>query len=156
MTEPDLADVLATAITTIERDIAPNVTADDDGYTTSLCRTVAQLLRAVGSRIEHEEPALSADNAELRELLNTWSSDLPATAREQVEQALRIEDASGERARIAGLRADAERLRSALVALIEAVPDPSSPARIACREYLRHQLDRQRPWMIDAFTGPRR
>src|SRR5690606_32424423 len=89
MIEPTVPDVLAAVAATIERDIAPNVVADDDGYTASLCRTVVQMLRMARSRIEHEESALAEDNAELRELLATWASALPAEPRRTVEAALR-------------------------------------------------------------------
>lgn len=156
MIEPTVPEVLAATITTIERDIAPKVSADDDGYTASLCRTVAQLLRMVRSRVEHEEAALTADNAELRALLATWSSTLPDEPRRAVEAALRAAGEVDAPTTVGRLGAEARCLRSALDTLIAALPDRDDPARAAGREYLRHQLERQRPWLVDAFTGPRR
>ena len=54
------------------------------------------------------------------------------------------------------LQREALVLRQALVACIEVLPDRDAPARAAIRRYLTHQLERQRPWLVDAFTGPRR
>lgn len=154
MIEPTVPDVLAAVAATIERDIAPNVVADDDGYTASLCRTVVQMLRMARSRIEHEESALAEDNAELRELLATWASALPAEPRRTVEAALREKFAAP--TTVGRLEDEAKSLRSALDTMLAALPDADHPARVAAREYLRRQLERQRPWLVDAFTGPRR
>ena len=57
---------------------------------------------------------------------------------------------------VARLQQEATVLRSALVACIEALPDREHPGRAAIRAYLARQLARQRPWLVEAFTGPRR
>ncbi|HWD05875.1 MAG TPA: hypothetical protein VG674_25850 [Amycolatopsis sp.] len=156
MIEPTAEDVIGAVISTLERDIAPNVTADDDGYTASLCRTVGQLLRSVRSRLRLEEAALAEDNAELRALLGEWAPALPSGARQQVEQSLDpAADRSADRT-VTRLQEEAKRLRQALVVLIEAIPEREHPARAAGRAYLANQLLRERPWQVDAFDGPRR
>lgn len=155
MIEPTVEDVIGAVIATLERDIAPNVTTDDDGYTASLCRTVGQLLKAARSRLQHEEAMLIADNADLRNVLSEWAPALPPQARQRVEQALAEADAAAE-STVARLQEEAKRLRAALVVLIEAIPGKDHPARAAGREYLQRQLERERPWMVDAFDGPRR
>lgn len=156
MIEPTVPEVLTAVIATMEQDIAPNVTADDDGYTASLCRTVIQLLRSVRSRIDHEEPALLEDNAELRALLTTWLPTLPEGPRHAAERMLQAADEVEAVTTVARLGEESKCLRDALAILIAALPDASDPARVASREYLRHRLERQRPWMVDTFTGPRR
>lgn len=155
MIEPTVDQIIGAVVATLERDIAPNVTTDDDGYTASLCRTVGQMLKSVRSRLEHEEAMLADDNAELRTLLAEWAPALPPEPRQRVEQALAARDVTA-RATVTRLQAEAKRLRAALVTLIEAIADESHPARVTGREYLRHQLERERPWMVDAFDGPRR
>ncbi|NKQ57070.1 hypothetical protein HFP15_29790 [Amycolatopsis sp. K13G38] len=156
MIEPTADDVIGAVITTLERDIAPNVTAADDGYTASLCRTVGQMLRSVRSRLRHEEAALIEDNAELRNLLGTWSVQLPPDARREVDEILAGAGEVPTDVAVTRLQDEAIRLRRGLVVLIEALPDPAHPARAAGRAYLSHQLERERLWQVDAFDGPRR
>jgi septal ring factor EnvC (AmiA/AmiB activator) len=150
MIHPGVGEALESIVAAVENDIAPKV---EDEYAASMCRTVAQMLRSVRVRIAEEPAALAADNAELRELLAAHADRSPD--RERLDTAVRT-SAERRRPTLDELYADAEALRSALSALIEAVPDSTDPARKAAREYLRHSLDRERPWMVDAFTGPRR
>ena len=131
----------------------------DDDYAASLCLTVGQVLRSVRARVAHEGRALHDDNSELRELLGRLRSEVDATTAERVEAAL-AEAASipsgGGYVAVADLQQQAMVLREALVACVAAIPDRHAPARAAVRTYLTHQLERQRPWLVDAFTGPRR
>lgn len=152
MIHPGVPQILASVIDAVERDIAPAV---QDEYAASLCRTVAQLLRAVRVRVEAEPRALVEDNAELRRLLADWRDELPDHVRPQVAEAVAREPQPCYPA-LAELQEDALRLRAALVSVIEAVPQQDHPVRVAARCYLRHQLERERAWQQDAFTGPRR
>ncbi|WP_220187740.1 hypothetical protein [Pseudonocardia pini] len=147
---PGVDEALESIVAAVEQDIAPHV---ENEYAASMCRTVAQMLRSVRVRVAEELPTLVADNAELRELLTAHADRL--ADRSALDAAVR---ASAERTApsLEELYADAEALRAALTTLIEAVPDSTDPTRKAAREYLRHSLDRERPWMVDAFTGPRR
>jgi hypothetical protein len=150
MISPGVDEALDCIVAAVEQQIAPHVV---DEYAASLCRTVAQMLRSVKVRVAQEPAALVADNAELRAVLSAHAhrlfdrADLDAAVSESAaRQAPTLDD----------LYRDADALRTALCAIIEAVPDASDPARVAAREYLAHALDRERPWMVDAFTGPRR
>jgi hypothetical protein len=150
---PDTDVVLASIIAAVERDIAPEVS---DEYAASLCRTVAQMLRSVRARVRLEEAALADDNRELRQLLRSAASRaLPASVRTDVDAAVTREPPPQYPA-LTDLQADAFRLRHALSRVIEAVPEEDDAVRVAARHYLRHQLERERTWQQDAFTGPRR
>ena len=152
MIQPDADVVLSSVIVAVERDIAAAVT---DDYAASLCRTVAQMLRSVRVRVRMEQEALADDNRELRTLLGEADPDLPEPAHQVVAAAVQDEPPPRYPA-LADLQADAVRLRSALSALIEAVPDEGNPVRVSALDYLRHHLERERQWQQDAFTGPRR
>jgi hypothetical protein len=145
---------LDAVVATFEEYVMPEVA---DEYVRSLGLTIGQMLRSVRERILHEPEALHADNADLRgvlgELLAVLDSDTAGTVRRALEDSA-IPDAvypSLER-----LMDEADGLRGALVAVIEATPDPDHPARVAGRDYLRRQLERQEPWLVHAWTGPRR
>ena len=152
MIYPDTDDVLSSIIETFDRYIVPQV---HDEYAASLCLTVSQLLRSVRVRVEQEGDALYADNAELTSLLGLLRSEVPAREALVVDAACQPAGADGYRS-VRRLRQEATRLREALVACIEAIPDRDHPGRVAVRGYLQQQLQRQQPWLVDAFTGPRR
>jgi hypothetical protein len=149
---PDADAILAAVIGAVEDEIAPAVT---DEYAASLCRTAAQMLRSVRVRVRVEQAALAEDNAELRALLAAIDLPLPVAVRDAVAAAVRQEPPA-ELPPLDALRGDALRLRSALAAVIDATPDDAAPVRWAARTYLEHQLERERAWQQDAFTGPRR
>ncbi len=153
MIHPDLDDVLASIIDTFDRYLAPDI---HDEYAASLALTVSQLLRSARARAAHEGQALFDDNAELRALLLARRDDLPPAARVAVDDALAIARDPRTYPSVARLQDEAVRLRAALVVAIEALPDADHPARVAVRTYLDHQLRRQEPWLVHAFTGPRR
>lgn len=156
MITPRVPDILSVVIETIDRDIAPSVSSDDDGYAQSLCRTVGQMLRMVRARVEHEEGALTEDNDELRALLREYLPTVSGDVRADVDAVL-FAAADGEaKNAVDRLTQEATRLRTALTLLIPAFPDATSPFRSAVRHYLSRHLDRQSPWLTDAFTGPRR
>jgi hypothetical protein len=151
--QPDADVVLASVIAAVENDIAPEVS---DEYAASLCRTVAQMLRSVRARVRLEQVALAEDNRELRQLLRSAAGRaLPGSVRGDVDAAVEQEPPL-EYPAVAALQADAFRLRHALARVIEAVPEEDDALRVASRDYLRHQLERERTWQQDAFTGPRR
>ncbi|GLZ15949.1 hypothetical protein Acsp04_61840 [Actinomadura sp. NBRC 104425] len=152
MIHPGVQQILASVIDAVEREIAPAV---EDEYAASLCRTVAQMLRAVRVRVDAEPRALAEDNAELRGLLAGWGDDLPRHVRHQVAEAVAREPEPRYPA-LPELQEDALRLRAALVSVIDAVPQEDHPVRVAARRYLRRQLEREQAWQQDAFTGPRR
>jgi len=149
---PDVDDVLASLADTVATGIAPHV---QDEHAASLCRTVVQLLGSVRARVAAEGPALAEDNDDLRALLARLRDAVPAPVAEEVDAALAW-SGDGSSPTVPSLQAEARVLRGALVACINAIPDREHPARAEIRAYLQRQLDRQRPWLIDAFTGPRR
>jgi hypothetical protein len=150
MIHPTIDDALTAIIHAVERDIAPHVT---DDYAASVTRTVVQMLRSVQVRASQEPELLAADNRELRALLTDLLERLPEAVRADVGAA--VDNPPGI-ASMADLSADALRLRAALTRVINAVPEATDPTREAVRTYLRHHLDREKVWMQDAFTGPRR
>ena len=151
MMYPDVDDLLASILDTFERHIAPEVR---DEYAASLSLTVAELLRSVRVRVALEGEALWTDNAELAALLSELRPQVPGEVAEIIDAALAV-TIDGYPS-VPRLRAQAVPLRAALVACIEALPDPAHPGRVATRTYLSHQLQRQQPWLISAFVGPRR
>ncbi|MWA03226.1 hypothetical protein F8568_023175 [Actinomadura sp. LD22] len=155
MIHPGVDEILASVIDAVENDIAP--AAGGDEYAASLCRTVAQMLRSVRVRVRDETASLAEDNAELRALL----AGLPRRPGVPDEVLREVAAAVGRRPEprypaLAELQEDAVRLRSALVSVIDALPDAADPVRVAARDYLGRQLVRERAWQRDAFTGPRR
>lgn len=151
MIYPDVDDVLASVIDTVERYIAPAI---DDEYARSLGLTVVELLRSMRARVAHEGEALFVDNAQLRGLLAELRPLVPDDVATAVDDALafRIEGYPS----VARMQDEALTLRAALVACIEALPDADHPGRVAVRAYLTDGLRRQQPWLVHAFVGPRR
>ncbi|MFN2539947.1 MAG: hypothetical protein ABR549_17585 [Mycobacteriales bacterium] len=98
-----------------------------DEHVASRLRTATQLLRSVRVGLELEPAALEEDNADLAALLGT-----PVPAGQP--------------------RAAAAALRAALITRLEQDPELAVPAGA----WSRRSSERQRPWMVDAFTGPRR
>ena len=145
---------LDAVIATFEEHIMPEVA---DEYLRSLGLTIGQMLRSVRVRILREPEALYEDNADLRDVLEGVLPSLDEATAQGVRSALDgSEIADGVYPSLERLMAEADQLRSALVAVIEANPDADHPARVAARDYLRRQLERQEPWLVDAWTGPRR
>jgi hypothetical protein len=152
MIRPNVDDVLAVAIETLECDIAPHV---EDEYIESLCRTVSQLLRSARARAVHEGPALHEDNSELRALLVSLRDVVPAEVAEPIDRVLAAGGPGATYRSIAELEAEATSLRAALTDAIDLI-EIDTAAHADVQTYLQHQLERQRPWLVDAFTGPRR
>ncbi|HSG78419.1 MAG TPA: hypothetical protein VLD62_02470 [Acidimicrobiia bacterium] len=145
---------LDAVVATFEEYVMPEVA---DEYVRSLGLTIGQMLRSVRERILHEPEALHEDNADLRDVLvgvlPVLGPETAATVRRALDESV-IPD--GVFPSLERLMAEADALRGALVAMIEATADPEHPARSAGRDYLRRQLERQEPWLVDAWTGPRR
>jgi hypothetical protein len=152
MMYPGVDEVLGSVIATLEEMITPAV---EDETAASACRTAAQLLRSVRARLVFERSALAADNADLRSVLAAALDQVPDESRHALEAALAIPPGST-RSLPAELSAEATALRGGLVTTIDSIPDGSHPVRAAARAYLGRSLDRQKPWLVDAFTGPRR
>lgn len=152
MIHPTSDDILGAIVDAVEGTIAPACAGDD--YASSLCRTVAQMLRSVRVRAAAEQAALSQDNAELRALL-AGQRELPDEVTDLVRAAV---EALPEPVYppLPELQADALRLRRALAAVIDAVPDEDHPVHKTAREHLARRLEREREWQQDAYTGPRR
>jgi len=150
---PDVDDVLAVVIETIEREIAPTV---DDEHAASLCRTVAQLLRSTRARVAHEGEALSEDNRQLRSVLAGLRDAVPAPVAPRIDAVL-ADEAAGYRP-VTDLQREAVALRRALVEAMTSLASETddSAHQQAIRGYLHDELERQRPWLVDAYTGPRR
>jgi hypothetical protein len=153
--EPNADDVLAAIIDTFDRYLMPEI---HDEYAASLALTVSQMLRSVRARVAHEGAALWEDNAELRALLVQIAPALPPTssAGPTIATALAARVGPDVYPSVALLQAQATPLRAALVEAISALADPDDPARVAIRRYLADHLRRQEPWLVHAFTGPRR
>ncbi len=151
MMYPTADDSLAAIIETFERDIVPLV---DDEYGSSLCLTIGQMLRSVRARVALEGQILHEDNTDLRALLTGIREQVPGPLAAAIDATL---EAPPEGLRpLEDLQAEAVELRRVLEDCISAVPDAASPTRASIRDYLTRHLERQRPWMVDAFTGPRR
>lgn len=151
MIEPDVDTVLAAVVGAIETEIAPQA----DEYAASVCRTAAQMLQQVRARLREEEPALTAGNAELRALLlEIDPADLPHEVAATVDAAVQAVPRPSTPG-LTELRADARRLRAALVRVVESAPE-DHPARKAGRAHIAEQLRREVAWQQDAYTGPRR
>ena len=151
---PTSTDTLEAVLATFETYVAPDVT---DDYAASLSLTIGQLLRSVLVRIEQEGDALFADNAELRALLEWAAPQLGSSTERAVRDALESSPiAAGTYPSVARLMVEADALRGALDTVIRSLGDARHPVRVAGRTYLTHQLERQAPWLLDAFTGPRR
>ena len=153
---PATHHVLDAVIDTFDTYLMPEI---DDEYAASLALTVSQLLRSVRVRIVAEPRALWEDNADLANVLEGFGGRLPHPVDDAVAAALEESAALIGPVEFPGvdlLMARADILRGALVAVIEAVPDADDPVRVEGRGYLRRQLTRQEPWLVDAWTGPRR
>jgi len=148
---PTAEDSLAAIIETFERVIAPLV---DDEYGSSLCLTVGQMLRSVRTRVALEGQVLDQDNHDLRTLLTELRSEVPASLATDID-ATTARRADQYRP-LEELQADAADLRRVLEVCISAIPDRTCDTRAKIREYLTRHLERQQPWLINAFTGPRR
>jgi hypothetical protein len=152
MMYPTIDEALDAIVTTVENEITPHV---HDDLASSLCLTVAQMLRSVRARVVHEVETLHEDNDALRQLLMTWGPDLPDPLRRTAAEAV-ADQPPPVHPTLASLQADAARLRAALVAAIDATPDAEHGLRQAARGYITQQLTHEKLWMQDAFTGPRR
>ncbi len=149
---PTADETLESIIDTFERYIAPEV---QDEYAASLCRTVSQMLRSVRARVATEGAVLYEDNSDLRDLLASLRPAVPSAAAAEVDAALAVGEAAAPTP-LEALQEEALRLRGALTACLEHLPDRESEPRRAVREYLSRHLERRRPWTVEAFTGPRR
>lgn len=151
---PAAHQILDTVIATFEQYVVPEI---DDEYVQSLGLTIGQLLRSVRERILHEPESLWEDNADLRAVLAQM--ELPSGLSTRVGAAIERADeviGPGVYPTTERLMEQADVLRAALVSVIEATSEAADPARRAGRDYLRRQLERQIPWLVDAWTGPRR
>lgn len=151
MMYPTADESLAAIIDTFERDIVPLI---DEEYGSSLCLTIGQMLRSVRVRVALEGPVLDEDNHDLRALLTELRGEVPASLATAIDATIGL-PADGYRP-LEELQAEAAELRGVLEACIDAIPDRTSDTRAKIREYLTRHLERQQPWLIDAFTGPRR
>ena len=136
MLRPTMDEVLANVIASFDDIIKPGV---DDPYASSIALTIGNLLRHVRARAEHEPGALWDDNCDLRELLGELGVDAPPERPADQYPGLGV------------LVEEAIALRTALDAHVR-----SQPGDVRVRAYLARQLERQRPWMIEAWEGPRR
>lgn len=153
---PAAHHVLDAVIDTFDTHLMPEV---DDAYARSLGLTVSQMLRSVRVRIVEEPAALWEDNADLAAVLAGFGDRLPGDLPGRVADALAAAEAvigPDDYPSLDLLMDRADILRGALVDVIEAVDDREDPVRREARDYLRRQLARQEPWLVDAWTGPRR
>lgn len=136
MLRPTLDEVLANVIASFDDIIKPDIT---DPYAASIALTISNLLRHVRARAEHEPAALWDDNRDLRQLLAELGVEAPPPLPVDAYPGLQalIDEAVG--------------LRTALDRFVVAQPGDE---RVLA--YLGRQLERQRPWMVEAWEGPRR
>ena len=136
MLRPTLDEVMQNLVSSFDDIIKPDIS---DPYASSLALTLSNLLRHVRVRARLEPQALWIDNADLRELLIRLGVPAPARIPTDVYPSIdRLLD-------------EAFALRSALDGYV--LEHPGHPEVLA---YLSRQLARQRPWMMDAWSGPRR
>lgn len=136
MLRPTLDEVLANVVASFDGIIKPAI---DEPYAASVALTISNLLRHAKVRAGEEPEALWDDNRDLRGLLAELGLMAPP------------ERPAGEYPSLARLVDEAIALRTTLDAHVIAHP---GDRRV--REYFGRQLARQRPWMIDAWEGPRR
>ena len=136
MLRPTLDEVMRNVIASFDDIIRPDLT---DPYATSISLTISNLLRHVQVRAREEPEALWTDNADLRSLIVSLGVPTPPPIPADVYPS------------IERLIAEAFALRAALDTYV--LEHPGNPAVL---QYLARQLARQRPWMMDAWEGPRR
>jgi hypothetical protein len=136
MLRPTLDEVLGNVIESFETWLVPEIT---EPYALSVAQTVGNLLRHVRARAGFEPEALWHDNADLRQVLDGLGVAAPPPLADQCYPGLEV------------LVNEAMELREALDAFV--VEHPGHPDVLA---YLARQLQRQRPWMVEAWSGPRR
>jgi hypothetical protein len=136
MLRPTLDEVMTNVIASFDGIIKPAV---EEPYSASIALTISNLLRHAQVRMTDEPEALWDDNRDLRGLLA------------EIGVAAAPERPAGEYPSLARLVDEAIALRTALDAYVIAHPGDQR-----VREYFGRQLERQRPWMIEAWEGPRR
>ena len=136
MLRPTLDEVFTNVIASVDDIIKPDV---HDPYASSIVLTVSNLLRHLRARAAHEPAALWDDNRDLRSLLGELGVDAPEGPDPSRYPSLDL------------LIGEAMALRGALDTYVVAHPGDER-----VRAYLSRQLDRQRPWMVEAWEGARR
>jgi hypothetical protein len=136
MLRPTLDEVFANVIASVDDIIKPDVR---DPYASSIVLTVSNLLRHLRARAAHEPEALWHDNRDLRALLGELGVATPAAPDPSQYPSLAL------------LVEEAVALRAVLDEYVGAHPGDER-----VRSYLGRQLHRQRPWMVEAWEGPRR
>lgn len=136
MLRPTADEVFANVIASLDDIIKPEVT---DPYASSIVLTVSNLMRHLRVRAAQEPEALWYDNRDLRGLLAELGVEAPP------------DPDAAQYPSLARLVDEALALRAALDPYVAAHP---GDARV--RAYLGRQLERQRPWMVEAWEGARR
>ena len=153
MIRPTADETFAVLIEAFDHDIAPYVHADDDGWTVSQARTFGQLLRSLRARVALEGPALVADVADARQVLSDHAAELSELGVSQLDVLDEPEPAVVSMPELTGT---AVRLRTVVEAVLSADLTSAPQLREALHGYLARSLSRETPWMVEAFTGPRR
>lgn len=156
MSGPSVDELLEGIVAALEEGVLPHV---QDEHAASTARTAVQLLRSARVRLRAEPAALLEDNADLRAVLLDVGGRRDVQLSEEV--LARLASAAAHRAppgppATEDLLAERSVLAAALTAVIDDVPNQASPVRVEARAFLTRSLARRRPWLVDAFTGPRR
>jgi hypothetical protein len=164
---PRADEILHSVIATYEEYIVPEV---DEPFAKSLAATIANLLRHVQLRIEHEGPILFTDNAEIRDVLSTVRAycEEVAVLDDLGDDIAKTLDAStrdpGAYPTLHAVVDEATELRWALQRAIRALEERREALdgeryreiRTAIRRYLRASIEREAALIVPAFTGERR
>lgn len=136
MLRPTSDEVFANVIASVDDIIKPAVT---DPYAASIVLTASNLIRHLRARTAQEPEALWEDNRDLRSLLADIGVEAPSAPDPALFPTLvRLID-------------EAVVLRTTLDDYVQ-----QHPGDERVRDYLARQLERQRPWMIEAWEGARR
>jgi len=136
MLRPTLDEVMGNVIASFDDIIKPDIT---DPYAASIALTLSNLLRHARVRAQLEPEVLWDDNRDLRGVLAELGLTAPAALPADAYPSLTL------------LIDEAVALRTALDAYVREHP---GDARVLA--YFGRQLERQRPWMVEAWEGPRR
>ncbi|MCZ7526581.1 MAG: hypothetical protein M5U14_09525 [Acidimicrobiia bacterium] len=164
---PRADEVLRSAIQTLDEEVLPAVA---EPYARSLALTVSNLLRHVLVRLEREGPVLAEELHDLRgslaEVADLLREAEGAEIVGEIDTVLtRTWREPGEHPTLAGLDGEASALRAVVDRTLRALhtggarpggDDPRGLALGVLRAYLARHLDREMPFVVEAFTGERR
>ena len=167
--QPQVHEILESIRWTLKHQVLPEL---DDPYAESLAYTMVNMLRHTQVRIQLEHRATRQDVAELREILADARRLLPApddsgtslseAIGSTLEGAPPLPDAGPSLSDLDAEREDLRELLDQVIHVLDTEPsrrqrdDARQQLRDRIRTHLTKSLERQSPWMLEAFQGRRR